>query len=337
MILTAGGDVLAAMIKDADISEVVDDGAEFSGQNTPLIIQQHNGVIAIGGVGDKKAIVFDSEGNATFKGELRAKKIRAETIEGLEVLTKKFVFESQEQRVSTVAAGLSPSITPSPLPQLMSLEGLNVGGDATISSNLHVGGSSLIQGVLNVIDSITTGNLIVGKWADFMGSVIFRDAVTFYKRPVFSADSAGYAVIKKGASYVTVSFKGQYEDKPVVNVNMFLNEKENESPEEYAVREQRMNNGNYTYIISKQSTKGFTILLNKPAEEDVYFSWSAVTVREPALSEGADTGGQQAIPQFKEVSPITPSVTPAVVISTPIIQPVASNEAVLSPTPYLDN
>ncbi len=48
----------------------------------------------------------------------------------------------------------------------LTLKDLQVDGIATISADLHVHGSSMIDGILNVIGSLTAKNLIIGEWAD---------------------------------------------------------------------------------------------------------------------------------------------------------------------------
>lgn len=40
----------------------------------------------------------------------------------------------------------------------------------------------------------------------------------------------------------------------------------------------------YSYLVTQKTTKGFTIMLNKPAQEDITFSWIALGVDKPKLS-----------------------------------------------------
>jgi hypothetical protein len=43
-------------------------------------------------------------------------------------------------------------------------------------------------------------------------------------------------------------------------------------------------NGNTAYVITQRTTKGFVIRLNKPAPEDINFSWVALSVQNAQTS-----------------------------------------------------
>ena len=221
-----------------------------------------------------------------FADTIIAKKIKAESIEGIEVLTQKML---QLNELMASSSAQTAEATASASVASVKVPGLEVEGTATVAAQLHVGGSALIEGVLNVVDSITGTNLIVGHWADFLGSVIFRSDVNFLGRPVFNKDTAGVAVIKKDTQRVDVVFEKEYTKRPVVNATLSLSDEDTTALKESELRayEQKLIEAGYSYFITKTGTKGFTIVLNKPALQDVRFSWVALAVSDDSLSESS--------------------------------------------------
>lgn len=250
---------------------------------------------------------------------ITARKIKAESIEGLEIYTNKLSgldenLASLEAKVALLKEASSEAqreqITQDSKRQLL-VNGLDVEGSATVSANLHVWGSGIFDGILNVLDSITTPNLIVGRWADFIGTVIFRSDVNFIGRPTFNKDTAGYAVIKKDAKTVTIVFEKEYKTTPVVNTTLTMNEvkKDDGTVDNSTEREQNLFDQSYTYYIARTSTKGFTIVLNKSATDDVHFSWVAFAVEEGKTSEGVSAGTSLLTPILL-ISPVVPTIFP---------------------------
>ena len=174
------------------------------------------------------------------------------------------------------------------------IEGLDVTKNATISGSLNVGGGTLIEGILNVIDSITTNNIVVTGWADFFHKVIFRDDVTFFGRPTFNKDTAGNVTIPKGQRSVEVIFTQDYHTMPVVVISVSLEELKTEAAQKKM--EQYLATHDITGAVVKRSLKGFTILLNKPQTEDITFSWVAVAVADVSPVTVAPTASPSATP-----------------------------------------
>ncbi len=72
------------------------------------------------------------------------------------------------------------------------------------------------------------------------------------------------------------------------------------------------------------STSGFTIRLNKPAKEDIHFSWTAVAVDDPGTSKGT-VGLPTPEPSPTDTPTPTPDTTPG-----------ATPEPTFSPNPTVD-
>ncbi len=217
---------------------------------------------------DTATIRFDAEGNAYFDGALIASRISASSIDGLDDINARIASLEARINESSQSALLSydnliPTSTMSAV-----LEGLTLTQDATVGGKLQVKGSSLIEGVLNVIDTVTSSNVVVSNWFSAMGKAIFHDSVLFMGRPTFNADTGGYVVVKKGQKSVQVLFSTEYDYVPVINITQ-VTEKDN--MEEAFTNTSR-------FVIGNRTTKGFTIQLENAATEDMTFSWTALSI-----------------------------------------------------------
>lgn len=162
---------------------------------------------------------------------------------------------------------------------------------ATVSADLRVKGNGLIEGILSVIDTIKSNNIIITGLADFFGNVIFHQDVTFTGTPIFNNDTAGTAVITKDTDRVIVTFAKPYTTTPLVTATLAVDEiSVTPSVTPQNDLQQTIVGRGYTYIIVDKSAKGFTILLNKKAQEDISFSWIALTVNKITTSTKAVAG-----------------------------------------------
>ena len=137
----------------------------------------------------------------------------------------------------------------------------------------------------------------------------------FLGRPYFTTDTAGFAVVKKGTREVAVVFDKEYLEQPIVNASISLDETI-DATQSAAVAEAIFGNDT-RYLIAKKSTKGFTVLLNKSATEDIQFSWTAFAVKGAKTFESIDTASAVApVPEpTLEPSPVpapepAPEITP---------------------------
>ena len=169
------------------------------------------------------------------------------------------------------------------LKETLSVLSLSVENNATVSGNLRVQGNGLIEGILNVVDMLTANNLIVNRVADFFGDAIFRGDVVFRGTPIFNNDTVGTAVIPKDQNRVAVSFERPFVEPPVVSANIVLGEvtkspdqSNQQRDEAQDKRDQQVLENELEYLITRRTQNGFIIILNKPAPEDITFSWTAL-------------------------------------------------------------
>jgi hypothetical protein len=174
----------------------------------------------------------------------------------------------------------------------LTLSSLNVDGLATVSGDLNVGGNSLIQGALTVLDNITTQNLLVSQFAYFIQDVVFKGNVLFDSTPTFNSDTAGFAVVNKGYQSVDVTFGTEYVNTPIVTASIALDKMTDATAA--AQLDNAILSGNISYIITNRSTKGFTIKLNQPASNDISFSWVALSVQNATTQ--SSVSNQNSIP-----------------------------------------
>ncbi len=170
-------------------------------------------------------------------------------------------FATQSALLSTATASSS-----------LTLDSLAVNGSATVSADLRVEGNSLIEGILTIIDTLSTHNFIASGISDFFGDV------TFHGHVIVSSDSGGDLTIKQGSGSASVTFIKPYDQIPVVTASISLSQVVNPdgSLVSQSSLQQKILQEGYSYIIANLSPHGFTILLNKSAQDDVPFSWTAV-------------------------------------------------------------
>lgn len=123
---------------------------------------------------------------------------------------------------------------------------------------------------------------------EFIGNVIFRGDVTFLGRPTFNKDTAGFAEIKKDADFVEVAFEKDYTTIPLINATITLDNLNDEASQ--SALEKQVLEGDLHYIITRRTTKGFLIKLNKEAPVDLKFTWSALAVKNAKTFQSQMTG-----------------------------------------------
>ncbi len=216
---------------------------------------------------------------------IRAKTIKADRIEGMEIYTDKLgaltdQYNSLQQEVNQLAQGGN---TPS--------------GSTVKFANGQFGVSLVSLGSIESKGGLTVGGdaLFNGK-STFAGLVQLLNDVNAQGRVTFNKDSGGSAVIKKGANKVTVTFDKPYTQQPVISASLLVVQKtlSDGTQEDISVTQQRLFDAGYSYLVSNLNTKGFTIVLNKKAIEDLNFTWNAVSIKDAATATGlADPNGAQ--------------------------------------------
>jgi hypothetical protein len=212
---------------------------------------------------------------------IRAKTIQATSIQGLEIYTNK---------VSSLAdayEGLKAQATIG-APPVTNLSTVNF-SSGTFSVSLVTLGTFEAKGGITV-DGLSqfNGKTTFAALVEFMGKTDFNGDANFTGRATFNKDTGGIAVIKKGATRVEVKFEKEYIGQPIVSAQMIAVAATlaDGSKEDAKVAELRLLEAGYEYIVSDVQGKGFTIVMNKPVNEDIQFNWNAVSVKDAQTFTG---------------------------------------------------
>ena len=310
-----------------------------SKENEDLLVQIGNSsqLVLQGKQSTSPAVTIDSLGNAVFAGNITAKKVKADSIEGLQVITDNLVSLSDRVNglsVQTQNTDKTASQASTPLGQTLSLVNLSVqqaqvGLDMTVVGKVNANGGLVVSG-----PSEFKANTLFDTLAEFVGSVIFRGDVSFLGRPTFNKDTAGFAVVKKGADAVYVPFQRAYDQNPVVSISITL--PKNADQGNQTALEQAILTGDINYIVTSLVPNGFVIKLNKPAPADTTFSWTALSVKDTAVinTSSTTTTSQPTTVTTAQPSPsVSPAVSPAAPTGTQVPTVIPSPSVTLSPAP----
>ncbi|MDP3696622.1 MAG: hypothetical protein Q8R55_01160, partial [Candidatus Taylorbacteria bacterium] len=273
------------------------------------------------------------EGESQFIGlasfnELKAFKIIADNIDS-PILT---IINGQIAVLSSKDAGFEDKFA-------MINEQLSTLADSTSSllasefdpqNNLALGAGLSVEGSV-----IFNGRLTVDSIGSAGELVLFNSDVEFFGRPIFNADTGGFAVIHEGQQRVDIAFEKEYLELPVINVTMKLGSSSFTAEE---LLEQ-----NIKYVVEQKDGGGFSILLNQPALQDISFGWTAIAVKNPKTffsiktveltptpsTSSEPTPTASATPIITEVEPPTESLTPE-------LTPLLSSEPTPEPTPEVE-
>ena len=271
---------------DKDIGLRLSDGGKFNifGDTvlgSPSVITEDIGLDSTSSPADAQSatgspvISFDSLGNAFFAGELTAAKIKANEITGLEIITSKL--SALETTVDDFTASQSvSSSTDSAMIEIQ--DGLEM-QDASTTVDIDIEDPSSLEltdatlATLNISGLVTFSNgLRVDSIAALSDTLNLMSDVSFFGRPYFNTDTAGFAAVKQGQRSVDIGFEKEYLEQPIVNATISLDAEGGE---------EAIFNENISYLVTRKSATGFTILLNKPAPVDIQFSWIALAVKNP--------------------------------------------------------
>ena len=164
---------------------------------------------------------------------------------------------------------------------------------------------------------------------DFAKSVKFDDVAEFSVPPLFNSDTAGFAVIKAGGDKVEVVFDRAYISSPVVSATISF-----EDTTDSIMTDQEASTffaeGIQLAVTNKTQNK-FTIRINKPAPQDIRFSWIALAVKNPKIFESVISGLViEPTSTPTSLAQQTPSPTPS---PSPTPTPTADNSSTTSTTP----
>lgn len=261
-----GKNVLSTLMTDSDkliaqqdLSEVFADrvvaGLELI---TPKITTDR---VAVNSIETSTAENIEIKNSVTINGTLTVDKIKANQIEGLEVLTNKI--GRLELASGEVAKG-STARNESVGSAMMDLANLQV-QNLSVALNLNLSGGLIVNGLAQF-----NGESVFDKLVTFSGKTLFKDAVDFEGRTTFNNDTGGFAAIKKDNKEIEVRFSKPYDEPPVITISI-----RNGVFATYSYKEIKN--------AKTQEIDGFTIILKEPAEEEVEFSWTAMSIKDARL------------------------------------------------------
>ncbi|MGI9118458.1 MAG: hypothetical protein ACR2IQ_02825, partial [Minisyncoccia bacterium] len=140
-------------------------------------------------------------------------------------------------------------------------------------------GSSLAQKTFN-------GLTFFNADAQFVSNVKFGAQVEFAVPPMFNSDTAGFAVIHAGSNKVDVVFEKPYIATPIVNTSMSFEDTDNITEANVA----QLFAEDIKFVVINKNKNGFTIILNKNANQDIRFSWTALQVKDVKTFESVIPG-----------------------------------------------
>jgi hypothetical protein len=203
-------------------------------------------------------ITLDALGNAIFSGKITAAEIDSAKITGFDALIARMT--ALETLLQANAFDALTSVT---------TQNFKATGESTFEGQAQFKG-------LSFFTSTTT----------FDSGVLFNGPVEFTLPPLFNSDTAGFALIKEGDKKVRVTFDTVYAVTPVVAGEVTFEATDNIDE----VTAEDLFEQDIRYLILEKDQTGFMILLNKPAPQNIRFSWFALGVRDPKIIESIFDG-----------------------------------------------
>jgi hypothetical protein len=219
---------------------------------------------------------------------LIAKNIKADKIEGLDILVQRLTTFNQ------LAANQSTTQSSGGTPANDSAPGTSQPSDIT-AFNLKAVSELVAQGSLRVEgDSTFNGRVTFNKDVNFAAlttfarPVSFNDVASFGVHVIFGSDAGGYALIKKDSVKVEIKFVLPYDQPPIVVANYRFDDTPlGDSKVDRAEDKQlRILQSGLNYGVGNVNKTGFTLFLNQPAPEDINLQWLATQVKNAPTSIG---------------------------------------------------
>lgn len=285
-----------------------------------------------------------------YADQIFAKSIKADSIEGLQIFTdqigslqEKYAGLAAEKSGTDVSGETVGSVQEqlAIAMQKLSVDTITIQLDGSILGKLSVAGALRIGG-----DAQFDGDTLFAKLATFLGDTLFRGKVAFEKAPTFGADTAGFAVIEKGAKKVRITFDTPYAKQPIVAVTLTNDESplldgadDTLKADIKALEKDYLESvfeSNVRYVVTEKSGTGFTLILSEKALRDFQFSWVAIAVEKARSfnSEKGDTEETAVTASEEGILPAAPIVpVPAAIPTDPIPEvPPAGADGNIVPT-----
>lgn len=241
------------------------------------------GEVTVGTVSTSSSLTV--YGEASVSGELKASRITAEKIEspGLTLLADALgalstTTEDLASRIETLEAARALELT-----ELLELEG-----------GLAVSGLTILK-----------GGLQVSSIGALESAIYFASDTIFFGRPYFNSDTGGFAEIRQGARKVEVVFEREYLEPPIVNATISVDKIEGGSE----TIEELIFAGDIRYLVINKSTKGFAIILNKPAPINIGFSWIALAIKDAKVFSSQNN--TEPTPNYTDLTPTNETIPPS--------------------------
>jgi hypothetical protein len=164
-----------------------------------------------------------------------------------------------------------------------SVQEVMIPSDIVIS--FDVTGNAFFAGDL-VARKVSTGALDVSGPAKFAGGLevttlgiasstmtVLSDT-TFFGRPYFTSDTGGTAIVTSGARSVDIIFDREYIETPILTATMTFTASTTDENIE------KIFSDDIRFVVTKRTTTGFTIFLNKKTITEVTFNWLALAVKD---------------------------------------------------------
>lgn len=191
------------------------------------------------------------EGDVFIDGDLIAKNVKAESVEGLELITNRI-----SRLENSTNASSEIVVDDNVIFQSINTDSLNVALNLNVDGSINIGSGLTVAGLATF-----DGEAVFNRFARFADQAIFSKEVKFEDRVSFGGDNGGFAVIDTGESELRVGFSRPFNANPVVNLSI--------------------KNGQFVDFAYKDlNGEGFTIVLKEPAASNIEFSWTAFEVRD---------------------------------------------------------
>jgi hypothetical protein len=302
------GEIIAQKITAGEITGL--DGlitAFMASTTEPAVPLTFNDVIAQLATSTLQVTNLTAAGNSIFGGSVSTTLLIATDIQSpiLDTLfTRADELSSQAAALATSTLDIASS-TASLFSRVGILEALNLEDLMNASSSV----------VVDNQPTILNGGLTVDSISSIGDQILFMNDLVFIGRPYFNADTAGFAVIGAGHRAVDVLFDDEYLAQPIVNATLSVDQKTDEEIANDPTyiegqREEELFAEDIRFIVSKKNTKGFTILLNKRAEKDMPFSWTAFAVKDVKIFLSSSTSTWNLDPNATSTVVVASEPTP---------------------------
>ena len=176
--------------------------------------------------------------------------------------------------------------------------------DSLMQNNNLTRMDKLAVGLEIITPTITAQGLSIDSINALTDLINLNSDVQFFGRPYFNSDTAGFAKIQQGANQVDITFDKEYLEPPIVNASL----------NSVFQQVQQLFGANLQYFVIDNSTKGFSIILNQTAPQDITFSWTALAVKgaKTVISIGGSAlPAQPPVPQVIQLPPVLAPVVPS--------------------------